>query len=41
LLGQRVEEEQYLQAAFLIARDLLDDRRRLVRVDQERRRRSV
>ena len=41
LLGQRIEEKQHLQAAFLVAHDLLDDRRRLVRVEQERRRRSV
>jgi hypothetical protein len=41
LLSQRVEEKQHLQAAFLVAHDLLDDRRRFVRVDQERRRRSA
>lgn len=41
LLGQRFEEEQDLQAALLVARNLLDDRRSLIRVDQEPRRRSV
>jgi hypothetical protein len=38
-LSQRLKEEQHLQAAFLVARNLLDDRR--IRVDQERRRRSA
>jgi hypothetical protein len=39
--SQRVEEEQDLQAALPIARNLLDDRRSLIRVDQERRWRSA
>jgi hypothetical protein len=38
---QRVENKQHVQAAFLVAADLLDDRRSFVGVDQECRRRSL